>query len=84
MYRIEYTRIAEKQIQKLERGVQDRIFKVLERARIRPEMYFAKLTGHALYRLKAGDYRIIADIQRGQLTILVVKVSLRENVYDSI
>ncbi len=82
MYAIHYTPNAEKQISKLEKQMQERIFAALERARLRPDHFFVKLTGWNEYRMRVGDYRIIADLQKDVLVILVVKVGKRENVYD--
>ena len=81
MYEIEFTRKAENQLCKLEQTVQKRIIAVLERSRIRPEAHFKKLVGDEGYRLKVGDYRVIADISRKKLTILVIKLGHRRNIY---
>ena len=42
-----------------------------------------KLSGHEKYRLQQGNYRIIYSIQDTQLTIWVVKVGHRREVYRS-
>jgi len=40
-----------------------------------------KLTGQEKYRIRQGDYRIIYSIQDTQLTVWVVKVGHRREVY---
>ncbi len=40
-----------------------------------------KLTGQDLYRLRQGNYRILYSIQDKQLTIWVIKVGHRKNIY---
>lgn len=40
-----------------------------------------KLTGQERYRLRRGRYRIVYSIQNNELTIWVVKVSHRKDVY---
>lgn len=40
-----------------------------------------KLTGHELYRIRQGNYRIIYSIQDNELTVWVVKVGHRKDVY---
>jgi len=40
-----------------------------------------KLAGHELYRARQGNYRIVYSIQDNELTIWVVKVGHRKNVY---
>jgi mRNA interferase RelE/StbE len=42
-----------------------------------------KLSGQEKYRIRQGDYRIIYSIQDTQLTVWVVKVGHRREVYRS-
>jgi len=42
---------------------------------------FEKLTGEERYRLRQGRYRIVYSIQADELTIWVVKVGHRKDVY---
>jgi mRNA interferase RelE/StbE len=81
MYDIRFTHTAAKQFSKLEKGIQERVINTLERARIRPEAYFIRLVGDPGYKLRVGDYRVIADIDKGVLLILVIKVGHRKNIY---
>lgn len=81
MYDILYSEKAKHQLEKLDKPVQKHIISVLERVRIRPEAYATKLVGSTAYRLRAGDYRIIIDIDRGQLHVLVITIAHRRNVY---
>ena len=39
-----------------------------------------KITGHELYRLRPGNYRIIYSIQDSELTVWVIKVGHRKDV----
>ena len=70
-----------KQLKKFEKEVQDRIIKALERIRIRPELHVTKLIGDPGYRLRVGDYRVILDIDKGKLLILVLKIGHRKGIY---
>jgi len=81
-YEIVFTDISRKQFRKLEKDVQERIISALERIRIRPESYVKKLVGDPGYRLRVGDYRVILDIEKSELIILVIKVGHRKNIYD--
>jgi len=83
-YEITFTDTSRKQFRKLEKDAQERIIKALERIRIRPESYVRKLVGGIGYRLRVGDYRIILDIYKFELVILVVKIGHRKNIYDKI
>ena len=84
MYTILFSDSALRQLKKLEREIQERLTKALERIRIRPEAYVQKLVGDPGYKLRVGDYRMIMDIDQGKLHILVIKVGHRKNVYDRI
>jgi len=40
-----------------------------------------KLTAHELYRIRQGNYRIVYSIQDSELTIWVIKIGHRKEVY---
>jgi len=40
-----------------------------------------KLSGHEKYRLRQGQYRVIYSISDRELTVLVVKVGHRRDIY---
>jgi len=40
-----------------------------------------KLVGDSGYRLRVGDYRVILDIDEGNLIILVIKIGHRKKIY---
>ncbi len=40
-----------------------------------------KLTDHELYRIRQGNYRIVYSIQDNELTVWVIKVGHRKDVY---
>ena len=81
MYELFYSKKAKKQIMKLEKKNQEHILAVLERARIRPHAFFTRIVGGKFFRLKAGKYRVIADIKQNKLIILVLKVAHRKKIY---
>jgi mRNA interferase RelE/StbE len=80
-YEIIFSDKAFKQIKKLEKNIQERIIKVLERIRIRPESFVTKLVGDPGYRLRVGEYRVIIDIDKEKLLILVIKIGHRSKIY---
>ena len=81
MYEINYSKSSVKFLKRLPRLQQQHILSVIERARIRPEKHFERLVGEKTYKLRAGDYRIIADILKERLKILVIKIGHRRNIY---
>ena len=83
MYELVYSPTALKALEKLEKNIQERIVSTLERLRIRPESCDIKrLVGMPGYRFRVGDYRIIFDIDKNELKILVLKIGHRKNVYN--
>lgn len=82
VYKIIFSQKAKKQLFKLEKVMQERIISALERIRIRPETYITKLVGDPGYKLRVGDYRVIMDIDKDNLLILVIKVGHRRNIYE--
>ncbi len=82
MYELRYSDLALKQLKKLEKGIQIRILTILERLRIRPESCdIKKLVGMPGFRLRVGDYRIIFDIEKERLLILVLQLGHRQDIY---
>jgi len=82
LYEIVFSQKAKKQLFKLERSIQERIISALERIRIRPESYITKLVGDPGYKLRVGDYRVIMDIDKSKLLVLVIKIGHRKNIYE--
>lgn len=82
LYEVVFSQKAKKQLFKLERSIQERIVSALERIRIRPQSYITKLVGDPGYKLRVGDYRVIMDIDKGKLLVLVIKVGHRKNIYE--
>ena len=80
-YGIIFSDRALKQLKKLEKNVQERIISTLERIKIRPQVHVTKLVGDPGYRLRVGDYRVILDIDEGNLFILVINIGHRKKIY---
>jgi mRNA interferase RelE/StbE len=81
MYEILIPLRVEKQLDKLERDIQERIINTLERIRIRPYHFVVRLVGIEGYKLKVGKYRVILDIDDDKLIVLVVEIGHRKNIY---
>ncbi len=82
-YHVIFSDLALKQLRKLDREIGQRIISTLERIRIRPDAYVKKLVGDEGYRLRVGNYRVILDLDKEKLIILVSRIGHRRNVYDS-
>ena len=81
MYTIIISDRALKQLSKLEKSIQERILNALERIRVRPESFVTKLVGEQGYKFRVGDYRVILDIEKSRLNILILKVGHRKSIY---
>jgi mRNA interferase RelE/StbE len=81
MYEIIFSKKFLNKLKKLDKNLQERIIKVIERARIRPYLHFERLVGKRVYKLRVGEYRIIADMDKGKLIILILDVGHRRNIY---
>jgi mRNA interferase RelE/StbE len=85
-WRIEIARTAEKQILKLDRAAQKAIQRFL-RERLAgahdPRQWGRALQGdkQGLWRYRVGEYRLICDIQDERITVLVLEVGNRKDVY---
>lgn len=84
MYEIIIDDKALKKISKFSKDIQQRIFRALDRIRIRPEAHVTKLVGEHGYKLRVGDYRIILDMEKKKLLILVITVGHRKNIYKNL
>ncbi len=80
-YEIFFSCFAEKQLYKLSKDVQKRIISTLKRCRIRPYPHVKRIVGSKYFRLRVGDYRVILDIIDNELTIHVIEIGNRRNIY---
>ncbi len=85
-WRIEFHPDAAKELRKLDRAVAARIVKTLE-TRIAalddPRTLGAPLKGEheGYWRWRIGDYRVVGGIEDERITILVVRIAHRREVY---
>ncbi|MBT3582585.1 type II toxin-antitoxin system RelE/ParE family toxin [Candidatus Woesearchaeota archaeon] len=83
MYKIKFSDKSLKQIRKLEKKDQERIIITLNRIKIRPEHYIEKLVDDPAYKLRVGNYRVLMDLDKGNLLIIVIKVGHRKKIYKN-
>lgn len=81
IYRLVYTRRAERDIKKLEPKTKDRIGKTLLRYSEEPLRFAEKLSDPILgeYRFRIGDYRVVFDVEGDE--IIVLRVGHRREIY---
>lgn len=83
MYAVEFLASAAKALEKLERPMQRRIARRIDRLALDPRGTGAsKLTGSDdVWRVRVGDYRVLYRSESEQLTILVIRIGHRGEVY---
>ena len=87
MYKIIFEEKARKQFFKLNREVQERITKAIdEKLAVSPKAHLIRLVGDksGLYKFRVGDYRLLCFKDEDRLTILMVKLKHRKDVYKKL
>ena len=83
---VDYAETARKQLRKLDKQVARHVLDFLDErvaTSEEPRSMGKALTGPlgSFWRYRVGEYRIICDIQDGQLRVLVVQIGNRREVY---
>jgi len=81
VYEIILAKSVEKYLDKLNSKERERILIALDKLRIRPEAYLIRLVGEKNYKFRVGNYRLIIDLDNNRLSILVIKIGHRRNIY---
>jgi mRNA interferase RelE/StbE len=82
-YRIEITREALRTLTKLDKPVRRRVQAAIDglSEQPRPPGVLALQGLRRAYRLRVGDYRVIYTVDDGRLTVLVVDLGHRREIY---
>jgi mRNA interferase RelE/StbE len=74
---------ADRALQRLPKAVQWRIVAALKQLAAEPRPPGVKKLAGAenLWRLRAGDYRIVYEIHEAQVVVLVLRIAHRKDVY---
>jgi len=82
-YKIEVKKSAVKELKSIPSNDLKRILAKIEMLEDDPRpVGYIKLTGEEIYRIRQGNYRILYSIEDDILTVLIVKVGHRKDVYD--
>ncbi len=85
MYEVVFTKQALRSLRKIPRNIAMLIREKLEQLAAdpyAPNNNVTKLVGRPGYRLRVGDWRVIYELQDGQLILLVIKIGPRGEVYE--
>jgi len=80
-FKIIWSEAAVRELKRLDRVVAKQIFEKVGQLREDPYRNVKKLVGLPYFRLRVGDYRVILDIQKDVLRVLVLKVGHRKRIY---
>ena len=80
-YEIIYDRNATDDLNRLPKELRKRIFNKARDAKENPGHFFESLSGRTDFKLRIGDYRLIADINHSLQRIEVTLVDHRKRVY---
>ena len=81
-FKIEIRRSAAKELEKIKGKDQERIIlKIRSLASDPRQPGSKKLSGEEKYRIRQGDYRILYEIKDEVVTVVVVKIRHRRDVY---
>jgi mRNA interferase RelE/StbE len=84
MYTVIYDEEALQNLEKLEKKIRKRIFEKIFSTKENPFHYFERLTGRREYKLRIGDYRVIADIDEKTKRISILFIDHRKNIYKKL
>lgn len=80
-YNLEFDEEAIKALEKLPSIIILRIKEKLLFAKQNPFHYFSRLSGCPEYKLRVGNYRVIANIDQENKIILILHIGHRKNIY---
>ncbi len=80
-YRVIFSESALRQLRKLDRQIRHRILDALEKAAEDPAAHVTRLVDDPGYRLRAGDWRAILDINPQDKVVAVIRIGHRRKVY---
>ncbi len=86
MYKVEFENRCLKELKRLDRDAVQKAFEILEDQIVKDPYSARALSGpyKGLYSYRYGNYRIIYEIFENTLTILVLRIGHRKNVYDGL
>jgi mRNA interferase RelE/StbE len=70
-----------KQLEKLNKKTAQQIFDAVMSCIDDPFTTVMRLTNSSFYRMRAGSYRVILDLQQSKMIIFVIEVDHRKKIY---
>ena len=82
MYKLIFSKLAIKQLSKLEKNIKERIWEKLQLCKENPFRFLEHLEQIKGFKLRVGDYRLIIDVDNNREIIEVLKLGHRKNIYE--
>ena len=86
MYFIELSVRAQKFLEKLDKGIKERIKKRLKNLQNNPvpsdAKFIERANGEMVFRYRIGKFRALYKVKESQKIILITKIDIRRRVYD--
>ena len=82
MYKLIFEKKVLNDLNKVDNLLKSRVWKKLQECKENPFRFFEKLVEREGFKLRIGDWRIIADIDASEKIIHVLKFDHRKNIYD--
>jgi len=70
-------------LEKSQKQLAKRIWDKIRSTKENPHHFFERLSGRTDYKLRIGDYRVIADIDDNKKRIEITLIGHRKNVYQN-
>jgi mRNA interferase RelE/StbE len=68
----------------LPKELRKRVFDKIVSTKESPFRFFERLKGRTDFKLRVGDYRVIADIRENKKIIVVTLIGHRKNIYKNL
>ena len=81
MYKIIFDNNPIKFLNKLPKNIKKRVFNKILSTKNDPFHFFEQLSGRKDFKLRIGDYRVMADIEYFNKTIKITLIGHRKNIY---
>ena len=82
MYKLIFSKLALKQLNKLEKNIKERIWEKLQLCKENPFRFLEHLEQIKGFKLRVVDYRLIIDVNSSAETIEIIKLGHRKNIYE--
>lgn len=82
MAEIEYSSAAVEWLQKADPDAKEQVVKKIEEASGFPDHFLDRLRGSPLYKLRAGDYRILINWRKDDGVLVVREIGKRDGFYE--